>query len=78
MYLSGFIVRWKYYFIWFILEVVVIIFGFGFSGWVILDDDKKVKLLWIWVKNVDIMKVEFVKSGVELLMCWNVFVSIWF
>ncbi|XP_073390839.1 lysophospholipid acyltransferase 1 isoform X3 [Physcomitrium patens] len=77
MYLSGFTARWKYYFIWSISEVAVIISGLGFSGWATPDDDKKAKPLWTRAKNVDIMKVELAKSGVELPMCWNVSVSTW-
>ncbi|KAK5834576.1 hypothetical protein PVK06_018458 [Gossypium arboreum] len=32
-YMSGFTMRWKYYFIWSISEAAMVISGLGFSGW---------------------------------------------
>ena len=55
----------------------MIISGFGFSGWTAPDDDKVEKPKWTRAKNVDIVKVEFAKSGVELPMYWNISVSTW-
>jgi lysophospholipid acyltransferase len=77
MYLTAFSARWKYYFVWSISEVAVIISGLGFSGWTAPDGDKVVKAKWTRAKNVDILKVEFAKSGVELPMYWNISVSTW-
>lgn len=77
MYLSGFTARWKYYFIWSIAEVAVIISGLGFSGWTTPDDNKVVKAKWTRAKNVDILKVEFAKSGVELPLYWNISTGNW-
>ena len=77
MYLSGFTARWKYYFIWSIAEVAVIISGLGFTGWTTLDDDNKVKAMWLRAKNVNILKVEFAKSGVELPLYWNISTGNW-
>ncbi|KAG0615285.1 hypothetical protein M758_5G029100 [Ceratodon purpureus] len=77
MYSSGFTARWKYYFVWSLSESSMIISGLGFSGWTAPDDDKVVKAKWTRAKNVDIVKVEFAKSGVELPMYWNISVSTW-
>jgi len=80
MFLSGFTARWKYYFIWSISEVAVIISGLGFSGWTTPDDkeDKdNVKPTWTRAENVDIFKVEFAKSGVEIPKYWNISTGTW-
>lgn len=77
MYLSGFTARWKYYFVWSISEVAMIISGFGFCGWTTSEDGKVMKPNWSRAKNVDILKVEFAKSGVELPIYWNISVSTW-
>lgn len=76
MYLSGFTARWKYYFIWSISEVAVIISGLGFSGWKV-SDDKDVQATWTRAENVDILKVEFAKSGVEIPKYWNQSTGTW-
>jgi len=77
MFLSAFTARWKYYFVWSITEIAVIISGFGFCGWTTSDDGKEMKPKWTRAKNVDIAKVEFVRSAVELPMYWNISVSTW-
>lgn len=77
MYLSGFTARWKYYFIWSIAEVAVTISGLGFSGWTTSPTSSEPKPKWTRAKNIDIMKVELAKSGVELPIFWNISVSTW-
>lgn len=77
MYLSGLTARWKYYFIWSISEVSVIISGLGFSGWATSGPSSDATPKWTRAKNVDIAKVELAKSGVELPMYWNISVSTW-
>ncbi|XP_068635019.1 lysophospholipid acyltransferase 2-like isoform X1 [Aristolochia californica] len=73
-YMSGFTARWKYYFIWSISEAAIIISGLGFSGWSESDPSKP---KWEHAKNVDILGVEFAKSGVVLPLVWNIQVSTW-
>lgn len=75
MYLSGFTARWKYYFIWSISEVAVIISGLGFSGWTL--DKGNAKASWTRAENVDILNVEFAKSGVEIPKYWNISTGTW-
>ena len=65
MYLSGLTARWKYYFIWSISEVSVIISGLGFSGWATSGPSSDATPKWTRAKNVDIAKVELAKSGVS-------------
>lgn len=77
MYLSGFTARWKYYFIWSISEVAVIISGLGFSGWTTPDNKEDVKPTWTRAENVDILKVEFAQSGVEIPKYWNISTGTW-
>ncbi|KAL6501646.1 Lysophosphatidylcholine acyltransferase 1 [Orobanche gracilis] len=73
-YMSGFSVRWKYYFIWSISEASIIISGLGFSGWV---DSSPPKPRWDRAKNVDILGVELAKSSVQIPLVWNIQVSTW-
>ncbi|KAG6399271.1 hypothetical protein SASPL_140747 [Salvia splendens] len=73
-YMSGFTACWKYYFIWSISEVSIIISGFGFSGW---TDSNPPKPRWDRAKNVDILGVELAKSSVQLPLVWNIQVSTW-
>lgn len=77
MYISGFTARWKYYFIWSISQVAMIISGLGFSGWCTTASSSEPTPDWTRAKNVDIVKVELAKSGVELPMYWNISVSTW-
>jgi lysophospholipid acyltransferase len=77
MYISGFTARWKYYFIWSISQVAMIISGLGFSGWSTTASSSEPTPDWTRAKNVDIVKVELAKSGVELPMYWNISVSTW-
>eukprot|EP00250_Pteridium_aquilinum_P013631 c21467_g1_i1 orf=479-1855(-) len=72
--LSGFTARWKYYFIWSISEVSVIISGFGFSGW---SESQPPKPKWNRAKNVDILGVELAESSAVLPLVWNIHVSTW-
>jgi lysophospholipid acyltransferase len=72
--LAGFTVRWKYYFIWSLAEVSVIISGFGFSGW---SESHPQKPKWDRAKNVDIIGVELAESSAVLPLVWNIHVSTW-
>ncbi|XP_072957724.1 lysophospholipid acyltransferase 1-like [Typha angustifolia] len=73
-YMSGFTMRWKYYFIWSISEASVIISGLGFTGW---TDSSPPKPKWERAKNVDIHGVELATSAVQLPLVWNIQVSTW-
>lgn len=72
--LAGFTARWKYYFIWSISEVSVIISGFGFSGW---SNSQPSKPRWDRARNVDIIGVELAESSAVLPLVWNIHVSTW-
>ena len=55
----------------------MIVSGLGFSGWTTPDDNKVVKPIWTRAKNVDILRVEFAKSGAELPLYWNISTGNW-
>ncbi|MCD9644750.1 Lysophosphatidylcholine acyltransferase 1 [Datura stramonium] len=74
-YMASFTARCKYYFIWSISEVAIIISGFGFSGWA--DTTNPPKPQWDRAKNVDILGVELAKSSVQIPLVWNIQVSTW-
>ncbi|KAB2026950.1 hypothetical protein ES319_D06G255900v1 [Gossypium barbadense] len=73
-YMSGFTMRWKYYFIWSISEAAMIISGLGFSGW---TESSPPKPKWDRAKVVDILGFELAKSSVLLPLVWNIQVSTW-
>ncbi|MBA0723902.1 hypothetical protein Golax_004443 [Gossypium laxum] len=73
-YMSGFTMRWKYYFIWSISEAAMIISGLGFSGW---TESSPTKPKWDRAKVVDILGFELAKSSVLLPLVWNIQVSTW-
>ncbi|KAK4726364.1 hypothetical protein R3W88_031281 [Solanum pinnatisectum] len=74
-YMASFTARCKYYFIWSISEVAIIISGFGFSGWADMTNPPKAQ--WDRAMNVDILGVELAKSSVQIPLVWNIQVSTW-
>ena len=74
-YMASFTARCKYYFIWSISEVAIIISGFGFSGWADMTNPPKAQ--WDRAINVDILGVELAKSSVQIPLAWNIQVSTW-
>ncbi|KAK4374429.1 hypothetical protein RND71_005106 [Anisodus tanguticus] len=74
-YMASFTARCKYYFIWSISEVAIIVSGFGFSGWSDMINPPKPQ--WDRAKNVDILGVELAKSSVQIPLVWNIQVSTW-
>ncbi|KAK8367857.1 hypothetical protein V6Z11_A01G000500 [Gossypium hirsutum] len=73
-YMSGFTMRWKYYFIWSISEAAMVISGLGFSGW---TESSPPKPKWDRAKVVDILGFELAKSSVLLPLVLNIQVSTW-
>ncbi|KAK8267468.1 hypothetical protein V6Z12_D11G000400 [Gossypium hirsutum] len=68
-YMSGFTMRWKYYFIWSISEAAMVISGLGFSGW---TESSPPKPKWDRAKVVDILGFELAKSSVLLPLVLNI------
>ncbi|KAK5817088.1 hypothetical protein PVK06_022011 [Gossypium arboreum] len=73
-YMSGFTMRWKYYFIWSISEAAMVISGLGFSGW---TESSPPKPKWDRAKVVDILGFELAKSSLLLPLVLNIQVSPW-
>ncbi|CAM6088659.1 unnamed protein product [Calypogeia fissa] len=76
LWMCGFTIRWKFYFIWSISEASLILSGFGFSGWDTQESGLK-QAKWDQAYNVDIPRVEFSGSGALIPLHWNIHVGFW-
>ncbi|KAG1671950.1 Membrane-bound O-acyltransferase domain-containing protein 2 [Nymphon striatum] len=66
------VVRFKYYFAWYLSEAVCNASGLGFNGY---DENNNPK--WNGVSNVDIYGCEFSPNLRGVLSCWNVSTQTW-
>lgn len=68
---SLFFTRMKYYFAWKVAEGSCIMAGFGFEGYTIGKDGKKVVKGWNGVSNMDVIPFELATTVAEASKAWN-------
>jgi hypothetical protein len=68
---SLFFTRMKYYFAWKVAEGSCIMAGFGFEGYTLGKDGKKVVKGWNGVSNMDVISFELATTVAEASKAWN-------